>query len=336
LALVAAVALAATSCAGLGYYGQAAWGQMRLLVARRPIETVIRDPSTPAALRAKLATVQRLRRFAVEGLGLPDNGSYRGYVELDRPFVVWNVVAAPELSVEPRVWCFPVAGCVSYRGYFSEDRARRFAERLRRQGYDVDVGGVAAYSTLGWFRDPLLSTVIDYPEPDLAGLIFHELAHQEVYVKDDSPFDESFATTVEIEGVRRWLQASGAEPDAVERYRRSKQRYDELVALALAYRDRLQEVYASPASDDEKRRRKREILGELRAANRDPDYAEWFAQDLNNAHLASIGAYNDFVPAFQALLAENDGDLPRFYDAVRELAGLEPEARAERLGELQP
>ncbi|MEM7355613.1 MAG: aminopeptidase, partial [Acidobacteriota bacterium] len=190
-----------TSCSNLGYYGQAAWGQTKILLGRRSIDRLAADPKTPQALREKLQTVQAIRRFAARELLLPADGSYRTYVELPasaaggrRTAVVWNVVVAPELSIEPLTWCFPVAGCVAYRGYFSEARARRFADRLQRQGYDVAVAGAAAYSTLGWFEDPVLSTVIDYSDVDLAGLLFHELAHQLLYVQDDTRFNESFAT----------------------------------------------------------------------------------------------------------------------------------------------
>ena len=347
--LLLAVALLA-SCSNLGYYGQAAWGQTRILLARRDIAELAADPDTPGELRQRLAAVLDIRAFAVAELGLPDNGSYETYVELPpaagggrRRSVVWNVTAAPELDTTPVVWCFPVAGCVAYRGYFSERRARRFAERLAEKGYDVDVAGAAAYSTLGWFKDPLLSTVIDYPEVHLAGLLFHELAHQLIYVKDDSRFNESFATVVEIEGVRRWIAATGREAASVDRYLAAQRRGEEFVALVLETRDRLQEMYESAEPDAWKRRRKGELFAELVSAYRDLRaswgdgderyYDGWFERELNNARLVSVGTYHGLVPGFEALLDRHGGDLLRFYAAVRELASLGPVAREARMRE---
>ncbi len=336
------------SCSTLGYYGQAAWGQTRILLARRDIDRLAADPETSEELKAKLAAVREIREFAAGELGLPDNGSFRTYVELPpaaaggrRRQVVWNVVAAPELDTSPLVWCFPVAGCVSYRGYFSERRAQRFAAGLKRQGYDVDVAGAAAYSTLGWFKDPVLSTVIDYPEVHLAGLLFHELAHALVYIQDDSRFNESFATVVEIEGVRRWIAASGREAAEMERYLAAERREKEFVELLLATRDRLQEMYRGDETVDRKRQRKRQIFAELEAAYREIRdswgnggeryYDGWFEDPPSNARLVSVGTYHDLVPAFETLLDRQGGDLPAFYRAVRELAALAAEERKARL-----
>jgi predicted aminopeptidase len=341
LGLLAASLSLALACSSLGYYSQAAWGQTRILLARRDVVKLVADPHTPETLRGQLETVLELRRFAVGELHLPDNGSFRTYVELPprddgsrRRAVVWNVVAAPELDTSPVVWCFPVAGCVSYRGYFSRKRARKYADRLGRKGYDVAVSGAAAYSTLGWFEDPLLSTVVDYPEVDLAGLLFHELAHQVVYVKDDTGFNESFATAVELEGVRRWLDAGGGDPAELDAYRERKQREDRYVELLLGTRDRLREVYAAAEADDWKRERKREVLGELRQSA--AAYGRRFERQQNNADLASVGAYHDLVPAFAALLAREDGDLEAFYAASRRLAELDAAAREGALRELAP
>jgi predicted aminopeptidase len=336
------------SCSTLGYVGQAAWGQGKILLDRRPIERLLADPATPAELRDKLETVERIREFAFAELGLPDNGSYRAYVELPpeadgsrKTAVVWNVVAAPELSTAPLTWCFPVAGCVAYRGYFSHRRADRFAERLRRKGFDVTVGGAAAYSTLGWFEDPLLSTVIDYPDVHLAGLIFHELSHQLVYVQDDTRFNESFATAVEIEGVRRWLAGASRSETEIMEYVASLERQDEISDLLLATRERLQEVYDREATDDWKRQRKREVFAGLRTALREIQESwertaalgeRWLEGEANNADLASVGNYRELMPGFQRLLEEHGGDLDAFYDAVRELAELGPEERERQLG----
>lgn len=318
------LALALAGCGPLGYYGQAITGGARVLLQRRPIESVLRQPDTPAELADRLRLVQRLRAFAREELALPVGAAYSHYVELERSWAVWNVVATPELSVEPLTWCFPVAGCVSYRGYFSEARARRFAGRLRRAGHDVAVEGAAAYSTVGWFADPVLSTFVEYPEPDLAALLFHELAHRAVYVRDDTTFNESFATAVEEEGLRRWVERSGVLA-VLEGYRTRRAAESELVRRVLACRDRLAALYASAASEEQKRAGKRRLLGELRSGAGDPElgpYGAWLDRELGNAHLAAIGEYRTLVPFFQALLAEHGGDLEGFYEAVAALAAL--------------
>jgi predicted aminopeptidase len=249
--------------------------------------------------------------------------------------VVWDVFATPELSLEPKRWCFLVAGCVPYRGYFARDQAEQFAAKLKQNGYDVYIGGVPAYSTLGWFDDPLLNTFIHKTEAELAGLLFHELAHQKIYVSGDSAFNESFATVIELEGVKRWFQQSGGAKEAGA-YRQKIQRREEFTALALKHRTRLKEIYASDSSDAEKRMAKARVFVELRI-----DYAalkaswngyaafdNWFKQDLNNAQLAAIGLYNQYVTAFQALLAQHGGDWTIFYREVERLAQLPSDERA--------
>ncbi|MEO8309390.1 MAG: aminopeptidase, partial [Pseudomonadota bacterium] len=209
--VVAGFAIVLSGLAGCGvtYLAQAAHGQLSVMNARQPIDKVIAQPATSDKLRTQLQQVKRIRDFASKELGLPDNASYRSYADIERPYVVWNVVAAPQLSVEPRQWCFPVAGCVAYRGYFNEEGARKFAEKLQKQGDDVVVGGVSTYSTLGRVADPILSTVNGYGELDLAGLIFHELAHQQLYIPSESSFNEAFAVTVEDAGVARYAQSLG-------------------------------------------------------------------------------------------------------------------------------
>lgn len=324
-----------SGCAGPAYYAQAISGQLEILVKRRPVEEVLSDPATPEQTRRQLELVQRLRDFANKELALPDNRSYRTYADLERPFAVWNVFAAPELSLEPKRWCFLVAGCVPYRGYFARDQAEQFAASLKQNGYDVYVVGVPAYSTLGWFNDPLLNTFIHKTEAELAGLLFHELAHQKIYVSGDSAFNESFATVIELEGVNRWFQQSGNAKEA-EAYRLKVQRREEFTSLVLKHRTRLKEIYASDSSDAEKRVAKARVFEELRN-----DYAKlktgwngyaafdnWFKQDLNNAHLAAIGLYNQYVAAFQTLLAQHSGDLTTFYHEVDRLAQLPPDERA--------
>ena len=332
---------AAVNASGLGYYTQAIWGGLKVVSGRRSVTALLEDPSTPAELKRQLATALDIRDFASARLGLPDNGSYRKYKSLRRPFAVWNVVAAPELSVEPLVWCFPVAGCVSYRGYFSEQRAERFGNKLRARGYDVDVAGVAAFSTLGWFKDPLLSTFIHYPKAELAGLIIHELAHQRLYLKDDTPFNESFASVVELAGVGRWLGGRG-EKDAISAYREAKHRQREFMALVSEYRERLAASYAKARSEDWKRRRKRELFAALGTDYRRlksswagySGYDAWFGEGLNNARLASLGAYFEWVPAFEVLLERQGGDLERFYAEAERIGRLPPAERGVALSEL--
>jgi len=248
----------------VGYYVQAIGGQMELMRKARPIPEVIADAATSAELKHKLERVVQIRNFASQSLGLPDNDSYRRYADLQRPFVVWNVFAAPELSVEPKEWCFPFAGCVGYKGYFAEVDAQRFAAELRTQRYDVYTGGVPAYSTLGWFKDPVLNTFIRYPEAEIARLIFHELAHQVAYAKGDTTFNESFAVAVEEEGVRRWLAAHGnAEQksafDQAQVYRRA------FLDIVAQYRTRLAQLYAEPLNPEAMRAQKAQAFAKMRA-----------------------------------------------------------------------
>jgi predicted aminopeptidase len=328
-------------CAQVGYYAQAVSGHLELMRLAVPIEERLREPGTPDPLRTKLARVLAIREFASHDLALPDNGSYRSYADLGRPFVVWNVFAAPEFSVKPVESCFLIAGCVSYRGYYSEEAARQYAAGLADKGYDTHVGGVPAYSTLGWFDDPVLSTFIQYPETEIARILFHELAHQTVYVKDDTMFNESFASMVEEEGVRRWLDREGT-PAQRTAYLESRRRRSEFIAFMLKYRSRLSDFYARPASVEEKRAGKQrlfaELDGEYRALKSSwgglAAYDRLFARGVNNALLASIASYSELVPAFRALLAQEDGDMAAFYSAAKALGGLEKPEREARLSAL--
>ncbi len=340
LGLMAGAALLG-GCGNVGYYLQSAGGQLDIWQREAPITQVLEDPASPPQLRAQLLLVQRLRDFASAELALPDNRSYRSYADLGRPFVVWNVYATPELSLEPRQWCFVLAGCVNYRGYFTEAEARAQARELAAAGNDVYVGGVPAYSTIGWFADPVLNTFIHYPEPELARLLFHELAHQVVYVQDDTVFNESFATVVEHAGVARWLALHGSEADRarVAQLQRFRAGFRQLLTQA---REELAAVYAGSGTEADKRQRKAAVYAGLRQsyeAQRQAwggfaGYGRWFAQPLGNAHLASVAIYTQQVPAFEALLAQTGGDLPRFYAAVQALAALPAAERRQRLAAL--
>ncbi|MGB7540447.1 MAG: aminopeptidase [Burkholderiales bacterium] len=337
----ACVALLLPGCAAIDYYAQAVSGHLDVIWRAVPIEERLRAPDTPEALKAKLARVLAMRDFASRELGLPDNGSYRRYAELGRRFVVWNVFAAPEFSVKPVESCFPIAGCVSYRGYYAEEAAQRHAGNLSREGYDVYVGGVPAYSTLGWFDDPVLSTFIRYPDTEVARLIFHELAHQVAYVSNDTVFNESFAVAVEEEGVRRWLDREGT-PQQRAGYEDFHRRRGEFVALVLGYRGRLAAFYDESGAIGEKRAGKARLFAGMQDEYRAlkvswqgfSGYDRFFAGPPNNALLASVATYTELVPAFRALLAERKGDLPAFYAAVSELARLGKSERDARLAAL--
>lgn len=327
---------------GVGYYWQSIGGHLRVMQAARPVEQWLSDPGTDEALRTRLALAQSIRRFASEQLALPDNASFTRYADLQRPFVVWNVFATPELSLTLKRWCFPVVGCVDYRGYYARGDAERYAQALRAQGLEAYVGGVPAYSTLGWFADPLLNTFIRYPEAELARLIFHELAHQVVYVSGDTTFNESFATAVEQVGIERWLAERG-DLHLADAYAAYVARRHDFLALLNAHRERLRDLYASDVDDAAKRLGKAEVLRSLREGyetlRRDrwagfAGYDRWFSQPLTNAHLASVATYNDRVAAFRALLAAQGGEWPRFFEAVRALAALPRPERDARLGEL--
>lgn len=328
---------------GTGYLLQAARGQWQLSSRSEPIERVIADRDTDAKLRERLEFVQDVRAFAVDELGLPDNESYRRYADLERPYVVWNVVATPPFSIEPREWCFPIAGCVAYRGYFSEQDARDYALTLRSRGDDVHVGGVPAYSTLGKLADPVLNTMMGYGDQELASTIFHELAHQVVYVPGDSAFNEAFAVTVEQAGLARWLASQGRAGE-LARYEATRARRAEAAALFTRYRSMLRALYASDFGEALMRERKRDILAELATELRAFEarhglrtgYRDWIESGLNNAHVASVATYFACVPGFQRVLEANGGDLPAFYAAVRALGAKPPGARREALCESPP
>ena len=324
-----------TSC----YYVQATRGQIEVLSKREPIDEILESPDTEAELRRRLSLVQDARQFSVDELGLPDNRSYRAYSDLQRDFVVWNVFAAPEFSLDAREWCYPVVGCVSYRGYFSEEAANREAQRLRQKGFDAAVGGVPAYSTLGNFNDPVLSTMMRWDDVKLVSTLFHELAHQVLYIKDDTAFNESFATAVEEVGIERWLAARGR-PDDMTGYYAGKALHRRLVELVNAAKDDLADYYGRAINMDTKRELKSarleqlasDVRAELRAAGRSENH--WLTGDLNNARLLPMSLYDAQVPAFLALYADCESDLECLYAEAEKLAGLERTERNARLDAL--
>lgn len=346
-AAVAGVCL--TGCANLGYYWQSVHGHMQMLNAARPVDEVISDPQTPERLKNRLALSQRLRKFAASELHLPDNSSYKRFADLRRSAVVWNVVAAPEFSLTLKTWCFPVTGCVGYRGYFDEADARAEAERLKAEGLEVSVYGVPAYSTLGWMNwaggDPLLNTFINYPEGELARLIFHELAHQVVFASGDTMFNESFATAVERQGSQRWLLSQASETARSE-YAAFDQRRAAFKALALATRRELEAVYepnkavaqvqrtqaaTKSVAKEAVMQRFRDNYAALKSSwGGYAGYDPWVAR-ANNAAFGAQAAYDELVPGFEALFEREGRDWLRFYDAVRQLANLPKNERHEQL-----
>ena len=342
--LVAAAALPLAGCSAVPYYSQAISGEIALLAAARPVEDWIADPATPAELRQRLELAVRIRRFASQDLALPDNRSYTRYADLHRSSAVWNVFATPELSLELQTWCYPVFGCAAYRGYFAQADAQQLATELRAQGSDAAVTPVPAFSTLGWLSDPLLSTFLRWPEPELARLIFHELAHQVVYVRDDTRFNESFASAVERAGLARWV-AQRDDPALREQYRQYEMHHQGLLALVGQARAQLQALYGSGQPEARRRSGKQAIFEDLGARYRVVRDTQWggyagydafFQAPWNNARVAALAAYQDDVPAFEALLAQEQGQMPRFFDAVRRLAALPAAQRASALQALAP
>jgi predicted aminopeptidase len=314
-------------CSSVSYYGQLAQGQWQLLRARQPIAQIVADPSRDPALRAHLQAAQAARDFASQQLHLPDNPSYRLYADIGRRFVVWNVFATAQFSLAPQTHCFPVAGCVAYRGYYSQGGARGEAALRKLDGMDVYIGGVEAYSTLGWFDDPIISSMLPSGDERLATLIFHELAHQRVYVKNDTEFNESFATFVEQEGTRQWRGARGLPPLPANL---SRQR-DEFTQLVLDTRQRLEKIYAVPAPAAQMRAAKQAEFQRLRNEYRrlqasrwggDKRFDGWVYSPLNNAKLLPFGLYDQWVPAFAALFAKAGGDWQAFYREVERIGAL--------------
>lgn len=337
--LLAATALSLTSgCADVGYMAQSVGGHLQLMSAAKPVQQWLDDASQPEALRQRLMLSQRMRDFAVRQLHLPDNRSYRAYADLHRPYAVWNVAAAPELSLTLKTWCFPVMGCVAYRGYFDQPQADDFARSLQGPSLEVTVYGVPAYSTLGWSEwlggDPLLNSFIRYPEGELARLIFHELAHQVAYASDDTTFNESFATCIERLGVKAWLDAE-ATPAARQEYAMFEQRRRAFRQLTGRYREQLDAIYRGQTSIEAKRSAKTRLMAGLQT-----DYLElkthawggyggydaWMAR-VNNASLGMLAAYNELTPQFDALFEREGRDFARFYAAVHALSKLPKEER---------
>lgn len=336
-----AAALLLSGCSTLDYYSHLASGHLQLLQAREPIAELLQNPAAAPGLKQRLALAQQAREFASAELSLPDNHSYRLYADIQRPFVVWNVFATPEFSLAAKLHCFPIAGCVAYRGFYSQGRARGSAALLKQQGLDTYLGGVEAYSTLGWFDDPILNTMLRWSDERLVAVIFHELAHQQLYVTDDTAFNESFASFVEREGLRQWRAQQGLQPSDPQ----GEQQREQFVALVLASRARLEQLYGSGLSAAQMRSGKQAEFERLRAdyqALREREwggsgrYDGWINAPLNNAKLLPFGLYDRWVPAFAALFEQAGRDWPCFYQRVAALGKLSEAQRHARLAGLSP
>jgi predicted aminopeptidase len=349
------IVAAVSGCRTIGFYAQAIKGQYQIFAHQKVIDKLIADPQTPEPLRKQLQLVAQLRVFAKNELKLPVDGHYRKYVDVHRPYVVWNVQAAPQFSLQPRTWWYPLVGSLEYRGYFSESGAHKYAARYGKKGDDVYVDGVEAYSTLGWFKDPILNTFIDRDEPELAEVIFHELGHQRVFARGDTDFNEAYATTVGQEGARRWLRASG-KTNLMEKYEVALQRNDEFVHLIMTTREQLEKIYGDTLDKDGKvkaaktpplppaqlKEAKERVFADLHSNYAKlkvswggyAGYDDWFAHEMNNAQLNTIANYYDFLPAFQRVLALNGGDMEKFYIEVERLSKMNKDERHQRLRDL--
>jgi predicted aminopeptidase len=334
-----AATLLLSGCSTLDYYSHLADGQLQLLQAREPIAELLENPAADSELKQRLALAQQARDFASAQLALPNNDSYRLYADIQRPFVVWNVFATPEFSLSPELHCFPIAGCVAYRGFYSQGRARGSAAVLKQQGLDTYLGGVEAYSTLGWFDDPILNTMLRWSDERLVAVIFHELAHQQLYVADDTAFNESFASFVEREGLRQWRAKQGLQPSDPQ----GEQQREQFIALVLASRARLQQLYASDLPPAQMRSGKQAEIARLRAEYHalsarewggNGRYDDWINAPINNAKLLPFGLYDQWVPAFAALFERVDRDWMRFYERVAALGKLPETERHQALAEL--
>jgi len=343
LILVMGLVSGLAGCTTVSYYTQSLNGHLQIMAARQNVERLIYEASTPEPLRAQLVAAREIRRFASDELDLPDNASYRSYVDIGRDYVTWAVFAAPEFSLRPRVWCFPVFGCVPYRGYFLRETAIKTARELQNEGLDVHVSGITAYSTLGWSRDPLLSTMFDGDRTYLAALVFHELAHQRVYVNNDTAFNEAFAVAVETTGVKAWLRAAG-DKIGLRRYETGLKRSADFVALVAKTRAELAWLYGKSGTVESKRAAKSAAIKRLRLRYRQMrdehwdgyhGYDRWFASPINNAKLAATSVYSDLVPAFVRLFELCASDYPRFYAEVGRIGALDKAERTRALAEAE-
>ena len=327
-----------SGCSTVGYYAQAVQGHFQVMGKAQPIDELLKQPDLDPKLKKQLILSKKIRTFAVNQLHLPDNDSYQHYADLGRKYVTWVVIATPEFSMEPKRWCFPVVGCLSYRGYFDENDAIAMADKLRQQQLDVDIAGSQAYSTLGWFDDPVLNTLLSRSEPLLAEVIFHELAHQKLYIKDDTAFNEAFAVAVARFGVEAWLKQSGKQ-GTISKYNQRHRRDKAIKHLLLNTRSNLKVLYSREIDAQSMRHEKQRAFNamkndytKLKASwNGYKGYDNWMNQDFNNAHLALVATYHQLVPSFTALIKQCNGDIQRFYRHIESYKSLNQVQRREKL-----
>jgi predicted aminopeptidase len=332
--IIVLVVLLSSGCADLGYYWHSAKGHMEVMNRRVAIKDLLRDPQTDTELKQRLTLVREIREFAFNRLRLPESGSYSDYAQLDNPYVLQNLFAAPEFSTQLLSWCYPVAGCTSYRGFYEQQRLDAFVAGLKADKNEVHISRVPAYSTLGWFDDPVLSSFINWPDHRLAGLLFHELTHQRIYIDGDSRFNESLASAVQLVGIRLWLEYKN-QPLLLEKYNRGLVYRRDVAQLIESARDQLEKIYKNGETDDWKRQQKQKIFQLMRDQYEDisrrhnyrDGYAKWVAADLNNAKLGSVSTYNALIPAFVSMITALDNDFERFYRYAEKLGESDKEKR---------
>lgn len=338
LFFVLPLVLLLSACADLGYYWHTAKGHLAIMNKRVAIEDLLIDPETDAGLKQRLLLVTDIRLFAIDRLALPESGSYTDYAQLERPYALQNLFAAPEFSTRLLTWCYPIAGCTSYRGFYEQQRLDDFIKPLKVDNNDIHIGRVPAYSTLGWFDDPVLSSFIDWPDHRLAGLLFHELTHQRIYIDDDTRFNESLASAVQEVGIRLWLKDLGQQSQ-IDRYNRSLAYRRDVVLLIEAIRNQLTDLYEKEATDEFKRAQKQKIFQSARQSYEDisathdyrDGFAKWFVGELNNAKLGSVSTYNALIPAFVSMIDEFNDDFEQFFVYIENIGGLDKEKRGQCL-----
>lgn len=329
-----------SGCSSIKYYAHMLGGQIEISTSAKPIPEIINNLDNDKKLRAKLQLIQSAKQFAFTKLDLPQNNSYSEYADIGRKYVLWNVTAAPQLSLTPYKSCFPIVGCMNYRGFFSKESADEFAQELKSEGYDVYVAGVAAFSSLGWFDDPVLNTMIQWPDTRLAGLIFHELTHQKIYINNDTSFNESLAVTVEIEGIKLWLKQQN-KTEQLQTFLKQQQRHQQFLDIVFQARNQLIFLYQAPLSDTDKAIQKELIFAKLLSNYQElkqswsgySGYDRWFSKDLNNAKLALLATYSQYVPALTKLLQQNNYNFVDFFTAAAEISQL---PKAQRTSTLRP
>ena len=325
-----------SGCSSLQYYAEFASGQLDMISKERPINDVIRDDKTPDKIRQKLELIKKIKRFAIDELQLPDNGSYEGYVDLGREYVLWSVTATPELSMKPYQSCFLLVGCMNYRSYFEKEQAENFAAGLQKKGYETYIGGVAAFSTTGWLEDPVVSSMLSWSDTHLAGLVFHELTHQKYYVKGDTTFNESLAVFYQYYGIDRWLQKNGTEK-SINGYKHYLTRKGDFKALVISHRSWLQMVYKSALTPDNKRLMKGSVYKHLQESYKRlkaekwqgyRGYDLWFSKGLNNAKLALFSTYNLYVDSFNKIMEKQcNHSVSCFFSKVEQIGSMSKNER---------